>query len=177
MKYQTNPELGQYLNHWGCYIISILEKVEKANPGFKFSNSDIDKVYITAMRHGYVSLEVNRNGNPFDGCTVQNYTPDQKWDGHGTVGIFNTACDMFGLKNRCISSRHESKNYIPISGEEEILELKRDKYKGSHFVDGNGKANVHLLDEIEFDPIEGGSQCAKLGWIDSKRILKIEVNK
>ena len=42
MKFQTNPELGPFINHWGCFFCSILEKVEKSTGWTKhFSNANV----------------------------------------------------------------------------------------------------------------------------------------
>lgn len=127
------------------------------------------------MRHGFVQQEeFTADGKPFDGCTILNYDDQGKWDGHGGMGLFNTACDMFNVHARAVEYRRESKDYQPKAGEEEILELKRSGYHGSHFVSGNGNHGVPLASEIEFDPIDGGSNTARLGWIESKRILTIK---
>lgn len=167
MKYQTNPELGPFVNNWGCNIHSVLEKVEKTSARFgrpfKFSNNDVSAVYVSAMRHGIIGPEVkSEDGAPVDGCVVNN-----------GKALFNLCAVMYSLPVRCDDMRTESASYTPISGEEEILELKRAGYSGSHFVAGNGVPSKSLANEIEFDPIEGGSQCAKKGWIASKRIYKI----
>lgn len=139
-----------------------MEKVEKASARygkpFKFSNSDVGGVYLTAMRHGIIQKEVrSEDGEPLDGCTVYN-----------GKALFNLCADMFSLPVECTDMRTESKGYKPKPSEEEILELKRDGMKGSHFVSGNGRGG------IEFDPIEGGSVTARLGWIESKRIYVIK---
>lgn len=164
MKFQTNPSLGGYINHWGCHIISILQKVEKLSGGkIKLSNSDVCAIYLKAKSDGAVQAEISDcKGNPLDGCDVY----------HGDH-LFNIAVEMFNFPIRCIEYRKESALYIPSRGEEEILELKRDGYKGSHFVAGNGKPSNPWQKEIEFDPIEGGSKCASLGWIASKRIMTV----
>ena len=161
MKYQTNESLGPFINHWGCNFCSILEKVEvtsvRYGKPFKFSNSDVGGVYLTAMRHGIVQNEVrSEDGEPLDGCLVYN-----------GKSLFNLCATMFDLPVECVEMRTEGKDYKPKLGEEEILELKRDGMKGSHFVSGNGKGG------IEFDPIEGGSKCAQVGWIESKRIYVV----
>jgi hypothetical protein len=162
LKYQTNESHGPFINHWGCNLCSIMQKVEKTSARygkpFKFSNSDVGGVYLTAMRHGIVQKEVrSEDGEPLDGCTIYN-----------GKALFNLCADMFSLPVECVEMRTEPKDYKPKPGEEEILELKRDGMKGSHFVSGNGKCG------IEFDPIEGGSKCAKAGWIESKRIYVIK---
>ena len=139
-----------------------MEKVEvtSARYGrpFKFSNSDVGGVYLTAIRHGIVQKEVrSEDGEPLDGCTVYN-----------GEALFNLCAEMFSLPVECTEMRTEAKDYKSKSGEEEILELKRKGMEGAHFVSGNGKGG------IEFDPIEGGSRCAKEGWIESKRIYTIK---
>ena len=143
-----------------------MQKVEKASrvagKPFKFSNSDVGGVYLSAMRHGLVQKEVrSEDGEPLDGCTVYN-----------GKALFNLCADMFYLPVECVEMREEAKDYRPKPGEEEILELKRTGMTGSHFVSGNGKSGP-LAKEIEFDPIEGGSVTARLGWIESKRIYVI----
>lgn len=167
MKYQTNESHGLFINHWGCNLCSIMQKVEKTSAvygkPFKFSNSDVGGVYLTAMRHGIVQNEVrSEDGEPLDGCTVYN-----------GKALFNLCAEMFSLPVECINMRTESAKYKPKPGEEEILELKRKDMNGSHFVSGNGKQGL-LANEIEFDPIEGGSRCARNGWIASKRIYTIK---
>lgn len=166
MKYQTNPQLGKFINAWGCNLCCILEKVEKSlarfGKAFKFSNPDVVTVYKTAMERGFVQKEVfTEDGEPKDGCTVNN-----------PKAVFNLCAEMFKLPIYCESFRQADADYIPSDGEEEILELKRAGYNGSHFVSGNGNTKS-LKDEIEFDPIEGGSRCAREGWIASKRIYTI----
>ena len=164
MKYQTNYALGLFLNTWGCFHNSILQKVEKHSPGFKFSNSDVFAIYLTAMRHGLVQQEVfDAFGKPKDGCDIL----DKK-------GLYNTATEMFGLKTKCIEYRREGPEYELKPGEEEILELARKGYGGVHFVSGNGKMTGSLYSRVEFDPIEGGSQCVNKGYVMSKRILVIK---
>ena len=166
MKYQTNACLGKFINAWGCNICSIMEKVEKTSAlygkPFKFSNSDVGGVYTTAMLRGIVQKEVfTEDGEPEDGCTVNN-----------PKLLFNLCAEMFKLPVFCESFRQADAHYFPAANEEEMLELKRNGYHGSHFVSGNGKPGL-LKDEIEFDPIEGGSRCAREGWIASKRIFTI----
>lgn len=163
MKWQGNEPLGPYLNHWGCHIISILGKVEfRAKGAFKWTNEQIVEVYKNAVHLGYIQEEVvDKKGNPVDGCDVL----------HGRE-LFNLAAEYAGIPDRAKYYRHEEWNYQPNADEDEILELKRHGYAGSHFVDGNNKANQNPWAlEIQFDPIEGGSRCAKEGWIASKRIL------
>ena len=143
-----------------------MEKVEvtSARYGrpFKFSNSDVGGVYLTAMRHGIVQKEVRtEDGELLDGCTVYN-----------GKALFNLCAEMFSLPVECTDVRTEAKDYKPKSGEEEILRLERKNMEGAHFVSGNGRVGL-LAKEIEFDPIEDGSRCAKEGWIESKRIYTI----
>jgi hypothetical protein len=168
MKYQTNTPLGPFINHWGCHITSILEKVEKAG-GVKFTNDDVLTVYYTGMAKGFIQREVfDSNGIPKDGCFILATGNDT----HGDE-IFNIGAGLLGVPFRATGYRKELANYTPNPGEEELLCLKRKGYDGLHFVAGNNKSGVRLVDEIEFDPVEGGSNCARTGWIDSKRILTI----
>lgn len=163
MKYQTNKELGPFLNHWGCNFCSILQKVErKSGYKFKWTNEQIVEVYKNAMHLGIVSPEVvDKDGKPFDGCIVMD----------GKL-LFNLAAEYAGIDARAKAFRHEEWNYQPHENEEEVLELKRNGYGGSHFVSGNNVANQHpWTHEIEYDGIEGGSRCAQEGWVASKRIL------
>jgi hypothetical protein len=164
LKYQTNPQLGPFLNHWGCHICSILCKVE-IRGGVKFTNAEVYAIYQEAIHAGIVQAEIkNELGQPLDGCTV--------YDG---ARLFNLAAGFKGVPDRAASYRHENADYVIKSNEEEILELKRSGYLGSHFVSGTGISNPdHWQGEIEFDPIEGGSQCGRIGYIASKRILKFE---
>lgn len=167
MKYQTNESLGPFINGWGCNFCCILEKVEVTSKRngkyFKFSNSDVTAMYAAAIKRGYLSPEVrDDDGNPKDGCVV--------YDG---PAIFNMCAEMFNLPVWCESMTHAEADYMPKQGEEEILELRRPRHEGSHFVSGNGVTVGFLRDEIEFDPIEGGSNSARLGYIFSKRIYKI----
>ena len=163
MKYQTDSGLGPFINKWGCFFCSILEKVEK-HSGYHFAYSDITGIYLTCIRHKLIQQEVfDKNGKPLDGCDILD-----------KVGVYNTAANMLNLNTKCLSYREETKEYKLKSGEDEILELKRNGYHGSHFVSGNGNYGVPLKSEIEFDPIEGGSNCARDGWIESKRIFTIK---
>jgi hypothetical protein len=160
MKYQTNEELGVFINKWGCHICSVLCKAEvtsrRFGKYFKFSNSDVGAVYLAGMEKGFIQAEEYKDGKPFDGCSVL--------DG---ARLFNLAASMFDLPVVATRYRWENKDYTPKEGEEELLELKRTGMQGSHFVCGNGSGG------IEFDPIEGGSQAARLGWVESKRILTV----
>lgn len=166
MKFQTNPELGPFINHWGCFFCSILEKVEKSTGWTKhFSNENVVGIYVEGMKRGWITKEVWENDKPKDGCFVLD-----------APAVYNYAAEQLGSKWRCTKYRKVDKLYLPYAGEEEILELGRDGYYGSHFVAGTGVIHSpDWRDEIEFDPIEGGSQCAKLGFIKSKRILTVEV--
>lgn len=166
MKYQTNPELGPFINHWGCFFCSILEKVEKSTGWQKhFSNANIVGIYEYGIKHGWITPEVWDGSNPKDGCFVLD-----------APAVYNYAAELLGSKWQCVKYHKVDKLYIPCAGEEEILELGRPGYNGSHFVAGTGAAHVpDWQKEIEFDPIEGGSQCAKVGFIKSKRILTVEV--
>lgn len=165
MKYQTNPELGPFINHWGCLFCSILEKAEKSiDWERKFSNADVVEVYKKCISLGFISKEVtNDNGVPIGGCWVIN-APE----------VFNTAVEKLGGVMKCTGYRKVESSYVPKLHEEEILCLARKGYGGNHFVSGNGKVFSSLKDEIEFDPWEGGSRCAREGYIDSKRILIIQ---
>ncbi len=162
MKFQTNPELGLFINHWGCFYCSILEKVEKSTKWTRhFSNDDVVKVYKDCIASGMISPEQWKNNKPSDGCFVYN-----------APGVYNYAAKFLESKARCTGYKKVNKNYKPLSGEEEILCLNRKGYNGSHFVAGTNVAGI-LKEEIEFDPIEYGSNCAKRGFIQSKRILSI----
>jgi len=166
MKFQTNEELGPFINHWGCFFCSILEKVEKTTGWTKhFSNENVVGIYNEGMKLGYITPEKWEGRNPVDGCFVLN-----------APAIFNMAAEMLDTPFRCSGySGRVSDKYIPKSGEEEILCLTRNGYNGFHFVAGNNRTCIPWNNEIEFDPIEGGSKCAQVGYIDSKRILTIGV--
>jgi hypothetical protein len=166
MKFQTNEELGPFINHWGCFFCSILEKVEKTTGWTKhFSNENIVGIYVEGMRRGWITKEVFKNNVPDNGCFVLD-----------APAVFNYAAEQLSISARCTKySGRVSDKYIPKNGEEEILCLARKGYDGFHFVAGNSKPATPWNGEIEFDPIEGGSNCARLGWIDSKRILTLEV--
>ena len=164
MKWQTNEELGPFINHWGCFFCSILEKVEKAT-GYTlhFSNEMIVGIYVYGMRQGWITKEEYKNNIPANGCFVLD-----------APALYNYAAQQLGVKTTCTKySGRVSDKYAPKAGEEEILCLARKGYDGFHFVDGTNKAATPWQGEIEFDPIEGGSNCARAGWIDSKRILTI----
>src|SRR5574344_1219874 len=166
MKYQTNPELGPFINHWGCFLCSILEKVEKSTGWEKhFSNENIVGIYQHGINAGWITKEVWDGATPKDGCFVLD-----------APSVYNYAAEFLGVRARCSGYKKVDKTYIPARNEEEILCLGRAGYNGSHFVAGTGVAHVpEWQGEIEFDPIEDGSQCAKLGFIKSKRILTVEV--
>ena len=116
------------------------------------------------MQNRFIQQELFTNdGKPFDG----GYVLEQK-------GFYNFAAQMFGIKSRCVEYRWEPASYKIKQGEEEILELKRNGVKGSHFVCGNGSFGVPLKARIEFDPIEGGSNSARDGWIESVRVFVIK---
>ena len=162
MKYQTNPELGPYINAFGCYLCSILEKVEKKS-GYtvSFSNEDVLKIYNDSMAQGFISQESKDADGNLNGCVIND--PDL---------VFNLAATMKGVNVRCLEVSHVDAKVLPNNNEEEILFCKRAGHDGGHFMAGTGKANPsHWQDEIEFDSWEGGSKTAELGWIDSKRIL------
>ena len=165
MKFQTNPELGPFINHWGCFFCSILEKVEKSTGWQKhFSNENVVGIYVESMNRGWITKEEWDGSTPKDGCFVLD-----------APAVYNYAAEFLGSKFRCTKySGRVSEKYMPKNGEEEILCLARKGYDGFHFVAGTGKECIPWNGEIEFDPIEGGSKCARLGWIDSKRILTIE---
>jgi hypothetical protein len=164
LKYQTNPELGPFLNKWGCFHNSILCKLEKHAKGYRFTNDDVRRVYVTAMRHGVVQEEAfDGKGKPIDGCDILDH-----------MELYNLAAVMFGIRSRCVEYRVEKPDYHTKPNEEEILELKRNGLKGSHFVCGNGSFGVPVKARVEFDPIEGGSNCARDGWIESIRIMVIK---
>ena len=162
--YQTNRALGAYINKWGCFLMAIIQKVEKNGNGLTFNERDILGIYENAKRHGFVSQEkANKDGTAKDGCYV--LEPQM---------LYNMVSEMFGFRTRCLSYKKEDSDYTPDTtiGEEEILELKRDGMSGSHFVSGNGKKSKTVIGRIEFDPIESGSITARLGWIDSIRIFQ-----
>lgn len=164
MKYQTNPELGPFINHWGCFFCSILEKVEKSTGWYiRFLNENVVGIYSYGVQMGWITKEVLDGATPKDGCFVLD-----------APSVYNYAAEMIDIRSRCTGYRKADKLYIPTIGEEEILCLGRAGYNGSHFVAGTGVAHVpEWQKEIEFDPIEGGSRCAKEGFIVSKRILSI----
>lgn len=162
MIHQTDKELGPYINKWGCFLISILRLVEKNSNGYTFSARDILKIYENAMRHELVSREVaDEDGSAKSGC----YILKQR-------GLYNMAAEMYGFNTRCLNYYWRPANYQKQTGEDEILELKRDGMAGSHFVTGNGSFGVPVLNRIEFDPIAGGSVTARRGWIKSIRIFQ-----
>lgn len=169
MIYQTNPKLGLYLNRWGCYFCSILQKVEK-HSGVKLTEYQALTIYTKAMAAGAVSLEVHDDpstkADETDGVTILQ-----------PAVVFNIAAAEVGSKCRCRGARKEPAEVLPGPGETEILELRRHDKPGQHFVSGTGakpKPGRPWQDEIEFDPIEGGSNSAKVGYIASKRILTIQ---
>ncbi len=162
MIHQTDRALGAYINKWGCFLISILRLVEKNSNGYTFQARDILKIYENAMRHELVSREVkDSDGNPKSGCYILNQR-----------GLYNMATEMYGFNTRCLNYYWRPADYQKQTGEDEILELKRDGMAGSHFVTGNGSFGVPVLNRIEFDPIAGGSITARLGWIKSVRIFQ-----
>jgi hypothetical protein len=160
MIYQTDERLGPYLNHWGCHICSILHKVEKRNK-VTFDWTQVLAVYKDGMSRGYIQQEVQDvHGNPDDGCSVL--------DGKA---LYNLAAQYKGISELAGAYSHQESSYVPAPNDEEILELKREGYNGSHFVAGNGHTGDTMQSEIEFDPIEGGSHCARDGFINTKRII------
>jgi len=161
MKYQTNPELGPFINKWGCHFCSILEKVEKRGK-VKFTNAETVEVYELCMSAWAVQREEkSHDGSPLDGCTVLN-----------GAAVFNIAAKYKGPGIRAKDFRHAPVHYYPAKNEEEILECEYPGHPGVHFMSGTGvKSPGRWQDEIEFDPIEGGSNTAKLGRIKSKRII------
>ena len=164
MKFQDDPQLGPYINAWGCDFCSLLALVEvKSNGTFTWDYPGILEVYKQGMDHGYVQKEVqNPDGSPADGCTILDFT-----------SFFALASQYAKVLVVCGGEFYAEHDYQPTGNDAEILELKRDGHAGSHFTLGNGKANqTPWQNEIAFDPIRGGSQTAKLGWIASKRILQ-----
>lgn len=155
MKYQTDKELGPFINKWGCFFISILYHVEKQT-GKEFSCDEILAIYREAIVRGYVQKELaDAQGRPLDGCDV--------YDPKSVFLLAGGYCKGFYKAPR---------DFVPASNEVEILCLARADHKGFHFVAGNKNTKTgKLADEIAFDPIKGGSLTAKLGWIDSKRVL------
>ena len=177
MKYQTNPELGPFINEWGCFFTSGLEKVEKSTGWTKhFSNPNVVGIYQYCMEQTF---------RYYDG-TIKPWISAEEWDGSkpkngcfiwNLPAVYNYAAEFLGSHYRCTGYKKVDKLYVPKRNEEEILCLGRDGYNGTHFVSGTGVKETPWQGEIEFDPIEGGSQCAKKGFIESKRILTIEVAK
>ncbi|VVB60784.1 Uncharacterised protein [uncultured archaeon] len=166
MLFQTDRVFNNFINEYGCNMFSILFKVEKAGLFKKhFTADDINNIYTSAMQCGIVGKEsYDSEGRPDNGCYVM--------DG---AALFNLGARSLGINAECKSISWMDRMYIPGLGEEEILELGRSGYKGSHFVAGNGIVTPdHWNSEIEFDPIEGGSRCGKTGFIKSKRILLIK---
>lgn len=138
--------------------------MEKHAKGYRITNDDVKRAYMTAMRHGVIQNEVfDRDGKPIDGCDILDH-----------MEFYNLSAVLFGIRSRCLEYRWEPADYKTKPGEEEILELKRSGVKGSHFVCGNGSYGVPVKARIEFDPIEGGSNSARDGWIESVRILVIK---
>jgi len=91
MKYQTNEELGPFINHWGCFFCSILEKVEKTTGWTKhFSNENVVGIYNEGMKLGYITPEKWEGRNPVDGCFVLD-----------APAIFNMAAEMLDTPFRC----------------------------------------------------------------------------
>lgn len=172
MKYQTNKALGPFLNKWGCHIACILQKVEKACGGSKkFTNEDVVTIYKRGIAEGHIQKEeFNPDGTAKIGCLVLDKDGSGASDGEF---LFNFGAELLGVSVRAKSYRREKADYVPKQGEEEILELKRHGYNGSHFVSGTNIVGSNWKKEIEFDPIEGGSNCARDGWIESKRILTL----
>ena len=162
MKYQTNPELGPFINAWGCHICCILEKVEKVSGyAYSFTNEAILEVYRQGMADGFIQKEIKDDaGNPVDGCDVL--------DG---VGFFNLAAQYAGIPHRLKSYMHVGVDFCKLEVEEEILKCAYPGHAGFHFMSGNGIKSNPWQGEIEFDPIEGGSHTAKFGDIIEKRIL------
>jgi len=168
MIFQTNKKLGPYLNKWGCFFCSILQKVEKVS-GVSFSENDTLTIYTKAMASGAISAEIKDDPD----------TPQDEMDGVTILQpavVFNIAAAYAKVKSRCVGCAWSDPSVVPFLHQEEIIELKRHDKKGSHFVSGTGRSPTPgrpWQDEIEFDPIEGGSVAAKLGYIASKRILTI----
>lgn len=156
--------MGPFLNKWGCFHNSILCKLEKHAGGRRFTNDEVRWIYFQGIQNRFIQEELfDSHGKPLDGCDIL----DQK-------GFYNFAAKMFGIKSRCIEYRYEPATYQTKKDEEEILELKRNGVRGSHFVCGNGSFGVPVKARIEFDPIEGGSNSARDGWVESVRIFVIK---
>jgi hypothetical protein len=169
MKYQTNKELGPFFNAWGCNIDAHLEKIEKVSKwNYSWSNEGILNVYHESMDKGFVQKEkYDCTGDLLDGCTVLN-----------GIGLFNLAADYAGLNYRCVAYKVETPDYVCKHGEEEILKCQytakdENKTVHTHFMDGLGSNLNPWNKDIEFDPIEGGSNTAKYGHIVEKHILTI----
>lgn len=169
MLYQTNPKFGLYLNRWGCYFFSLLQKVT-CHGGVEISEAQALTIYTKSMTAGAISLEIHD-----DPTTKQDET-----DGVTILQpavVFNIAASEVGAQCRCRGVRKEPADVLPGPGEDEILELRKHDRPGQHFVAGTGvnpKPGRPWQDEIEFDPIEGGSNSAKIGYIASKRIMTIQ---
>jgi len=164
MKFQDDVNLGPYINLWGCDFCSILRLVEVKSSGtFEWDYPGILEVYRQGMDQNYVQKEVaNPDGTPKDGCSVYDFG-----------SLFNMASEYAKVLAVCGGEFYAEHDYQITGNDAEILELKRDGHAGSHFVLGNGKINLVVWQsEIAFDPITGGSQTARLGWIASKRIMQ-----
>ncbi len=162
--YQTSPELGVFINKWGCNFMSICYLaavfIKKSIPV-----AEVLRVYQVSMKLGYLQKEViGPTGQPEDGCEVHNY-----------IEIFR----LFGGK--CKAFKSEGMSYVPREGELEILRCRRAGHAGYHFMAGNGVPDqTRWQNEIAFDPIEShfdgtntihGSWTQFDGEIVDKRII------
>jgi hypothetical protein len=135
---QTDPQTGPVIAKFGCYLFSILYKVEKRT-GQNFLWPQIEAIYKSAMATGIVGAEAfNSDGSPADGCFVNDAAGLMRLAGAANAGVVSGPLDA-GMFPVGLSIG---------SGDEVIQEWHNPDSGFTHFVCGAPDGSV------EWDPIE-----------------------
>lgn len=116
MIYQTDKEFPTAINHYGCYLLSLCERLSSYFP-IPFTHDDVLDIFKAGQIHGVIDEEVTLL-NPQAICDIA--------VGQGKV--------RFEGKLEAL--------YIPIDGEFEIVCYHKSGASFNHFCSGNGKGIV-----------------------------------
>jgi hypothetical protein len=156
---QNDPRLCPELHKYGCYFLSLAYYREKYQ-GVAWTADDLNKAWYKAKALGYVTGDLNHDGDTDDQGELEILNPD-------------SLCILLGIGlkiKKHIGDNWRLTTHFPLGSPEAdgcfvITAWYNPATKFTHFVVGSTKP-------VEFDPIAGGSRTVRDGFPQSIRIFE-----
>ena len=147
---QTDNQLPEAIQKWGCYFMSVLYHAELKRKKL-FLADEIISIYRACMTTGVIGKEVYKDGVLVDGCFVND-----------PISLFQVA----GV--RVSSVIKMDAGYKTGKDEIEILCFHRPANTPSGM---NNSEHTHFIPDRAWDPIHN-SNTVKYGYLKSKRVFR-----